>query len=91
MKVRATKPCFYQNKYRYPGDVFTLVTVQGVSGTSPKERTKKIILKPEDQFSETCMEKVDGKKVTAKEETVTQAPPAPSVDAGNPTGDDDVI
>lgn len=75
MKVRATKPCFYQNKYRYPGDVFTLVTVQGVSGTSPKERTKKIILKPEDQFSETCMEKSMGKRLRQKKKPLLRRRP----------------
>ena len=90
MKVRAIKNGFYGGKYRYIGDVFTIVPVEGVAGPD-KHRTKKVFT-VEQQFSSSWMEKIDGKKVNAPiDEPKAQEPPTTPAGAGSPTGDEDVI
>ena len=88
MKVRATKNGFYQNMYRYAGDVFMLVPVEGFAGVGSSR--KKVIVKPEEQFADSWMEKIDSKKVSAPVQEAPKAP-APATGSGAPTGDDDVI
>ena len=87
MKVRAIKNGFYGNRYRYAGDVFTLVTVEGFGG--PEKQRKKIVLKPEDQFSPNWMEKIDAKKTVVNQEKETPAPV--QTQQGAPTGDQELI
>lgn len=88
MKVRAIKNGYYGGRYRYAGDVFTLVTVEGVGG--PEKQRKRIVLKPEDQFSANWMEKLDSKTPVKKEEVKAPAPPA-GIQSGAPTGDQELI
>jgi len=89
MKVRATKNGFYGGKYRYIGDVFVLVPIEGVSGPD-RHRSKKTFT-VDQQFSDVWMEKVDGRKISAPAADQQKQSESAPAGAGAPTGDEDVI
>jgi len=73
MKVRALEVVgqkysgYYDHKRRVPGEVFTLVPITKISKDG-----KKIVISPENQFSERWMEKVE--KNTPVAQPANEAP-----------------
>lgn len=58
MLVKAIRPGYYDLKRRREGDVFELKEIKGFKRVG--EKLEKYTITPEQQFTDTWMEKVDG-------------------------------
>lgn len=66
MKVIAKSLGFYGDKRRYPGEEFTLVARQVAYPEKGSDRVLRRAVTPEEQFSETWMERVEAEQRNPK-------------------------
>jgi len=59
MRVKAKMLCYYENKRRKEGEVFALKEKRGFTVDPKTGKKVPIVISPEEQFSETYMERLD--------------------------------